>query len=87
MTHTIASRRRVARHLDQLNAVLEAMKGGAALHFNGTEWFFSNGCVVDVAIAQAVIRHASVVGVGVVNVGDALFGDIATQTYRYVDKA
>jgi hypothetical protein len=85
MSHTIASRRRVAHQLDQLNAVLEAMKGGAALHFSGTEWFLLNGRVVDATIAQAVIRHPFVVGVGPVDVGDALFGDTVAQTYRYVD--
>jgi hypothetical protein len=44
-----------------------------------------NGRVVDATIAQAVIRHPFVVGVGPVDVGDALFGDTVAQTYRYVD--
>jgi hypothetical protein len=85
MIPTIASRRRVAYHLDQVNVVLADMKGGAALHFSDT-WFLSNGRPVDAAIAQAVTRHASVVDVGVVDVSRGLFGDIAVQTYRYVDE-
>jgi hypothetical protein len=42
---------------------------------------FPPGRSVDVDIARAVIRNAAVVGVG-----DALFGDLTSQTYRYVDK-
>jgi hypothetical protein len=83
--HTLASRRRIARRLDRLNArtvdILEAMKDGAALHYEAARWWLSNGRPVDPAVARAVIRNASVV-----DVGDALFGGAASQTYRYADE-
>jgi hypothetical protein len=85
LIHTPASRRRISRQLDQLNAraaaILGAMKAGAALHFGASRWWLSTGRSVDPAVARAVVRSSSVVGVG-----DALFGDIASQTYRYVDE-
>jgi hypothetical protein len=83
--HTPATRRRIARHLDRLNVALVAMKDGAALHLcldrGAIRWWLSSGQSVDPAVAQALVRHTAVVGVG-----DALFGDVASQTYRYVDE-
>jgi hypothetical protein len=83
--HSLTSRRRVSRRLDRLNAniavTLEVMKSGAALHFGASRWWLSTGRSVDANVARAVIRNASVAGVG-----DALFSDVASQTYRYIDE-
>jgi hypothetical protein len=89
MLITSSRRRRISRRLDRLNAHVaatpEAMKAGAALHLcldRGTAcWWLSTGRCVDAAVARIVVRNAAVVGVG-----DPLFGDVASQTYRSIDE-
>jgi hypothetical protein len=57
------------------------MRRGAALHLTYERgvrvWFLSSGSKVTDDIAQLVIMHADIVGVG-----DSLFRNTPNQTYR-----
>jgi hypothetical protein len=76
-----------ARRLDRLNGsvatVLAAMQRGEALHHErmwyGGIWWLSNGRHIPNEIAQAVIQP------NVASVGDALFHDAPSQTYRWIE--
>jgi hypothetical protein len=75
------NRRRADRKLAAAALVLDAMRGGAALHLEYTpppRWTLSNGHEVPDEIARLVVASASVVGVG-----DALFAGVASQTFRW----
>ena len=80
-----ATRRRLARRvgrLEKAKLVLNEMRAGAALHMQHTKqgpvWTLSNGRPVPDSIAKLVVTSASVVGVG-----DSLFEDVASQTWRW----
>jgi hypothetical protein len=80
-----ATRRRLTRRvgrLEKADAVLAAMRGGAALHLThskqGPVWTLTTGKSVTNSIARLVITSASVVGVD-----DSLFEGVAGQTYRW----
>jgi hypothetical protein len=87
MVPTPTSRRAAAQRLDLRNRgvtmVLNAMRHGAALYKmftpSGTVWTLSNGCRVSTQVAAVVI-----VDPDIASVGDGLFDDGSTQTYRYV---
>jgi hypothetical protein len=77
------------RRLDRINAaiadVIDAMRDGAALHFDQSaacpHWWLSNGTTVRAPVARVVIERRDVVPVG-----DVLFDDFTAQTWRYADK-
>jgi hypothetical protein len=75
--------RRLDRRLANVDQVLTAMKRGASLHLefeNGrTRWFLSSGRTVPASIAEIVANHASVHAVG-----DALFANVPSQTWRII---
>jgi hypothetical protein len=64
--------------------VLHAMRNGATLHLEfyetGPRWRMSNGRYVNAAVARIVITNKNVVGVG-----DTLFADGTSQTWRFVE--
>ena len=74
------------RRLDRLNAavakVIDAMRDGAALHFDQSaacpHWWLSDGTTVETPVAQIIIGRCDVVAVG-----DVLFDDFTSQTWRY----
>ena len=78
-----------SRRLDRLNdgvaAVLLAMRDGATLHLEfyetGPKWRMSNGRYVTDAVARIVITNERVAGVG-----DTLFADGTSQTWRYAEE-
>jgi len=84
---TPTSRRAVAQRRDRHNRgaaiVLNAMRHGSALHKmftpSGTVWTLTNGCRVSPSIAAVVIANPIVA-----SVGDSLFNDGSSQTYRFV---
>ena len=86
MIHTALSlrsaRRRAEARLDRGECVLRAMRGGAALHLEytpaGSRWTLTNGQHVADDVARFVIGSSSVI-----DVGDALFADVAGQTWRW----
>jgi hypothetical protein len=86
--HTPSTLRNNSRRLDRLNAgvaaVLHAMRAGATLHLEfyetGPKWRTSNGRYVTDAVARVVISHEHIVGVG-----DTLFPDGTSQTFRFVE--
>jgi hypothetical protein len=75
--------RRLDRRLHHAEAVMNAMRAGAALHlqydFGSPIWSLTDGTRVDAAAAAIVITNPKIV-----SVGDALFADVPAQTYRYV---
>jgi hypothetical protein len=81
------SHRATAQRLDRRNrgvtVVLNAMRHGSALHKmftpSGTVWTLTNGCRVNSSVAAVVIVNPNIV-----SVGDGLFGDASTQTYRFI---
>jgi hypothetical protein len=85
---TLAQARRRGKRLDRLKltvtATLAAMKQGQALHLHfgrhGPVWQLTGGRSVPDEVAQIVTQNKTVVGVG-----DALFGDIPAQTWRFVE--
>jgi hypothetical protein len=86
--HTPASLQRINRRLTRRSAgvtqVLSAMEHGAALHLhfqNGRAiWRLSTGAFITTEIADAMIQNARVVGVG-----DSLFPDYPSQTWRFCE--
>jgi hypothetical protein len=64
-------------------AVIRTMRRGEALHLeyrrSGPAWRVSSGRHVADETARAVITNVNVVGVG-----DSLFGDALSQTWRYL---
>ena len=64
--------------------VLNRMRSGQALHMQytkyGPRWYLSGGMEVEPDVAECVIELPAVVGVG-----DALFADAHTQTYRFTN--
>ena len=85
---TPSALRNNSRRLDRLNdgvaIVLHAMRNGATLHLEfcetGARWRMSNGRYVNAAVARIVITNKGVVGVG-----DTLFADATSQTWRFVE--
>jgi hypothetical protein len=85
---TPSTLRNHSRRLDRLNdgvaAVLHAMRNGATLHLEfyetGPKWRTSNGRYVNGAVARVVITDKRVAGVG-----DTLFADGTSQTWRFVE--
>ena len=76
--------RRLDRERKQAEVVISAMRDGAALHRQlgkQPRWFLSTGRAVADQIAQLVIFHHQVVGVG-----DSLFGPSLSQTFRWIDQ-
>ena len=79
--------RNSSRRLDRLNAdvdvVLNAMRNGATLHLEffqqGPRWRTSAGRYVTNEVAKLVIINKRVAAVG-----DALFADALSQTWRYI---
>ena len=77
-----------SRRLDRRNAgvatVLCAMRAGASLQLEfyrtGPKWRMSSGQYVNDEIARIVITDKHVIGVG-----DALFADDLSQTWRFVE--
>jgi hypothetical protein len=80
------SRRRVDRRITKVELVLQAMQNGCSLHLQHTKqgpcWTLSNGKPVPDSIAALVVTSASIVGVG-----DALYDEALSQTYRWWDAA
>ena len=85
---TPSTLRNNSRRLDRLNAsvavVLDAMRNGATLHLEfyetGAKWRISTGRYVTDAVAKIVIADKRVVGVG-----DTLFADETSQTWRFIE--
>jgi hypothetical protein len=75
----IAHRQRVDRRRLEVEVVLAAMRGGAALHChyqNGRQlWWLSSGPFVSADVAAKTDLVAPV--------GDALFADVPSQTWRW----
>jgi len=77
------------RRLDDLNArvahVLDAMRGGSALHleyrYGAAFWRPTNGREVAPEVARPVIRHPNVH-----SVGDVLFVGMLAQTFRLAEE-
>jgi hypothetical protein len=75
------------RRLDRINvkvtSVLAAMRRGEALHMEfqwyGRVWCLSGGRRIDDDVARIVIKNTSVA-----DVGDALFNNCPSQTWRWV---
>jgi hypothetical protein len=84
--HTVpslrAKRHRLETRLEKAELVKQAMRDGAALHLQyergSPVWVLSTGRPVSNYVAQLVIASASVV-----SVGDALFDNVRSQTYRW----
>jgi hypothetical protein len=76
--------RRLDRRVNAVNTALTAMKQGAALHLfyerGHPTWKLSNGTFIAPETADAVINNPRVAGVG-----DALFPDHPSQTWRYIN--
>jgi hypothetical protein len=87
-TPTPSTLRNSSRRLDRLNVavgiVLQAMRNGATLHLEfhqqGPRWRVSTGHYVTDAVARVVITNKRVSGVG-----DTLFADGTSQTWRFVE--
>ena len=85
---TPSTLRNNSRRLDRLNAavavVLDAMRNGATLHLEfyetGPKWRMSTGRYVTDAVARIVIADKRVAGVG-----DTLFADGTSQTWRFIE--
>ena len=85
---TLSTAHKNSRRLDRLNAgvatVLHAMRAGQTLHLEfyptGAKWRMSNGPYVNEEVARIVITNGCVVGVG-----DTLFADGTSQTWRFVE--
>lgn len=85
---TPSSLRNHSRRLDRLNTgvdtVLRAMRNGATLHLEfsetGARWRMSTGRTVHAAVARVVVTDKGVVGVG-----DTLFADATSQTWRFIE--
>jgi hypothetical protein len=76
---------RAARLETAVKVALMQMGAGAALHSEivrgNRQWWLSSGVRIPGAVAEQVIQHHDVTGVG-----DSLFAGIAAQTYRYIDR-
>jgi hypothetical protein len=76
--------RRLDRLNDRVNRALAAMRGGQTLHlthrYGVNRWWLSQDGEIDDAVVRALINRPEIVGVG-----DALFADMASQTWRYAD--
>jgi hypothetical protein len=89
MTRNVQQLALQARKLDRLNTraaqVIDAMRGGTALQlefrYGAQRWRLSNGCEVRPEVARLVIQNPNVAGVG-----DALFANLMSQTFRYVEE-
>jgi hypothetical protein len=85
---TVNPLRANARKLNRLNgeaaSVLKAMQRGEALlleyRWYGRVWCLSGGRHITDEIAKIVIQSARVT-----SVGDALFSDVPSQTWRWVE--
>jgi uncharacterized protein YuzB (UPF0349 family) len=93
---TVDSLRRAHRRLDRRNAakqrrehtaadLLQAMKRGVSLHRCNRNhrvlWALSTGEIVTAEAADDLLRNPHVVGVG-----DALFADAPSQTFRWIEE-
>jgi hypothetical protein len=70
-------------HLELVNHCAACMRAGAALHLtygSQTPWTLSNGMAVTNAVARVLVASPNVVGVG-----DTLFGEGPSQTFRWVE--
>jgi hypothetical protein len=84
--HTVSSLRttgrRLASRLERAELVLNQMERGAALHLqhssSGPIWTLTNGEHVTNSVARLVVASSSIIAVG-----DALFRDVRSQTYRW----
>jgi hypothetical protein len=77
-----AKNRRLDRRLAEINDAAAALRAGAALHLTyrpTPRWTLSTGTEVSTAAAQVLVENSNIVGVG-----DALFGGVPSQTYRWV---
>jgi hypothetical protein len=79
-----AARRRADRRRDGVATVLAQMRGGPALHLHldtrsGETWWLSDGRSVSSDVARLVVAH-----VDVAPVGDALFRNTPSQTFRHI---
>ena len=85
---TLASLRRAHRRLNRrittVGAALAAMRGGQCLHLQYQAgrplWSLSGGQNVSAEVAGILTKNASVVPVG-----DALFADVPSQTWRFTN--
>jgi hypothetical protein len=83
----LEKRSRRLRRLDaKVNEVLATMRNGTALllsfHSGGEEtWRLSNGVHVSADVARMVTHLPNIVGVG-----DSLFADVPSQTWRLVNE-
>jgi hypothetical protein len=88
MTRNVRQLALQARKLDRLNTrttqVIDTMRRGAALQlefrYGAQRWRLTNGREVHPEVARMVIRNPNIVGVG-----DALFANLMSQTFRYVE--
>lgn len=75
---------RLDRRLNRVATVVNAMRGGTALHLyyalGKAIWTLSDGRRVDPAAAEDAIKRPDVVPVGT-----ALFADLKPQTFRFVE--
>jgi hypothetical protein len=62
--------------------VIKLMRGGATLHCSvgPANWWLSNDWSVGTPVAERVIQHPDIAGVG-----DCLFGTEYSQTFRYIE--
>jgi hypothetical protein len=87
MATTATQIRKNSRRLDRINSIvssiLAAMQAGQSLHCEfgprGPNWKLSNGRHLADEVARIVIANHSVAAVG-----DALWADATSQTWRYV---
>jgi hypothetical protein len=83
MTPRTAGRRPV-HSMRSVGGVLNAMRGGAALHhyfaFSEPVYVLTDGRRVDPTTAEAVIRNPQIAPVG-----EALFQGLRPQTFRFVE--
>ena len=70
----------------KLNQVLNALRNGAVLHLSLADkptWKLNNG-VTEITVSsrtvQAALKRKAIVGVG-----DSLFADTPSQTWRYIE--
>jgi hypothetical protein len=72
----------------KLGAILDALRGGATLHFSivkGPHWWLAAGTTVKPVSStqvRALIKRGAIV-----SVGDSLFSNIPAQTWRFTDDA
>jgi hypothetical protein len=77
-----AKRRRIESRLAKADRVLREMEAGCSLHLthatSGSVWRLSNGRPVSDSVANLVVASGSITGVG-----DCLFRDMRSQTFRW----